>query len=193
MPDRDLGNIALLQVQRDPLKAKGEGYDPTPLLAVAEASIDAMGMSGRHGDGWVLDAHHAAHPRSRGRGVRPLSIGFAGHYAAMAERFGPAELGCGGENIILDTPGRVTGSDLSGAIVIHTVEGEVVVRNAGVAAPCAEFTSFLKGLDRVLPKREQADDVDFLDGGTRGFILDVSGLGTPATIRVGDRVSVRAT
>jgi len=190
MPERVLGTIVRLQVQRGPLKEKGVAYDPSPILSVDEASLDVRGMLGRHEGTWVVDAHHAAHPRARGGGRRPLSIGFAGHYEAMADRFGAAELGCAGENIVLDTAGRVTEADLEGVIVVHTSEGEVSLRNAGVAAPCAEFTSFLKGLDVVVPKRDQQDDVDFLDGGTRGFILDVSHLERPVRVRVGDRVTV---
>lgn len=192
MVERDLGTIVRLQVQRDPLKTKGEGYDPSPLLSVPEASIDPLGMIGRHEDYWVLDAHHSAHPRARGGGNRALSIGFAGHYAAMAERFGAAELGIAGENIILDTPGRVASADLEGTLIIATADGEVALHSRGVAAPCAEFTSFIKGLDIVVGKRDQPDDVEFLDGGTRGFILDASGLDDPVLIRVGDRVSIRS-
>ncbi len=38
---------------------------------------------------------------------------------------------------------------------------------------------------------EQPDDVAFLDDGMRGFILDVSHLERPVTIRLGDSVTVR--
>lgn len=189
--ERDLGTIVRLQVQRDPLKVKGESYDPTGILEVPEASVDAAGMLGRHNGSWVVDTHHAGHPRARAGGRRAVSIGFAGHYAEMEKRFGAADLGCAGENIVLDTDGRVTLEDLSGEIIIHTQGGPVVVSVSQVAAPCAEFTSWIKGLDRVIPKREQTDDIDFLDHGTRGFIVDVSHLTAPVTINVGDRVSVR--
>ncbi len=191
MPEIALGHIVRLQVQRDPVKTKNVGYDPTPILAVEEASLDANGMVGRHGGGWVLDSHHTGHPRVRGRGKRALSIGFVGHYEAMADRFGSIELGIAGENIIVDPPGRITAADLEGEVVIHAADGEVLLRAARVAAPCAEFTSFLKGLDEVVPLRDQQEDVDFLDGGTRGFILAVSHLEKPVVIRVGDRVSAR--
>ena len=191
MPERDLGTIVRLQIQRDPLKVKGVSYDPAGIVAVEEASLDSAGMLGRHNEAWVVDAHHANHPRVRGRGSRALSIGFAGHYDAMAERFGVAPLGCAGENVIVDTVGRVTATDLEGEIIVHTADGEVTLVSAGVAAPCAEFTSWINGLDTVVPKLEQTDDVAFLDGGTRGFILDVARLDKPVTIRVGDRVSVR--
>jgi hypothetical protein len=190
--ERDLGSIVRLQVQRDPLKVKGESYDPAGILQVPEASVDSSGMLGRHDRNWVVDAHHAGHPRARAGGRRALSIGFAGHYAEMEARFGSADLGCAGENIVLDTTGRVTLEDLGGEIVIHSQDGPVVVRASQVAAPCAEFTSWIKGLDSVVPKRDQAEDVEFLDHGTRGFILDVSHLSAPVTINVGDRVTVRS-
>lgn len=192
MPERELGSIVRLQVQRDPLKEKGVAYRPDAILAVEEASLDLQGMVGRHDGAWVVDAHHSAHPRARGGGRRALSMGFAGHYDLMAERFGAADLGCAGENIIVDTAGRITVTDLAGEVVIQTADGEVVVTGARVAAPCAEFTSWIKGLDHVVPKLEQADDIEFLDDGTRGFILDVSHLDRPVTIRVGDRVVVRS-
>jgi MOSC domain-containing protein YiiM len=192
MPERDLGTIVRLQVQRDPLKEKGVSYSPEAILAVEEASLDLQGMLGRHDDRWVVDAHHSAHPRARGGGRRALSIGFTGHYDLMAQRFGASGVGYAGENIIVGADGRTTEADLAGEVVVHTAEGEVVLHNARVAAPCAEFTSWIKGLDSVVPKLEQADDVEFLEHGTRGFILDVSHLERPVTIRVGDRVIVRS-
>jgi MOSC domain-containing protein YiiM len=191
MSERELGRIIRLQVQRDPLKVKGVSYDPSGILAIDEASLDAHGMIGRHADAWVVDAHHAAHPKTCAGGRRALSIGFAGHYEAMASRFGAARLGCAGENIIVDTPGRVTTDDLLGEVVVHAAEGDVILGDARVAAPCAEFTSWIKGLDMVIPKIDQPEDVAFLDNGTRGFILDVSRLDGPVFVRVGDRVSVR--
>ncbi len=191
MTERELGRIILLQVQRDPLKVKGVSYDPSGILAIDEASLDGDGMIGRHAGAWVIDAHHAAHPKTGAGGRRALSIGFAGHYEAMASRFGSARLGCAGENIIVNTPGRLTADDLAGEVVVHAAEGEVILSDARVAAPCAEFTSWIKGLGTVIPKIDQPDDVAFLDGGTRGFILDVSRLDRPVFIRVGDRVSVR--
>lgn len=192
MPERELGTIVRLQVQRDPLKEKGVSYDPSAILTIDEASLDLQGMLGRHDDTWVVDAHHSAHPRARGGGRRALSIGFSGHYDLMAERYGAADLGCAGENLIVGTSGRTTQADLAGEVVVHTADGQVVLRNARVAAPCAEFTSWIKGSDTVIPKLDQADDIEFLEHGTRGFILDVSHLDRPVTIRVGDRVTVRS-
>lgn len=192
MSDRLLGPIVRLQVQRDPLKARGIGYDPTAILAVEEAAIGPLGIVGRHEGAWVLDTHHAAHPRSQAGGRRALSIGFTGHYDRMAGRFGAAPLGCAGENVIVETPGRLALSDLTGALVVRSRDEEFEVRQARVAAPCAEFTSWIKGLDVVVAKHDQPEDVAFLDDGMRGYILEVTHLARPRTVRLGDEVWLRA-
>jgi hypothetical protein len=49
----------------------------------------------------------------------------------------------------------------------------------------------LRGASEVLDRAVLAEDLEFLDGGTRGFILDVSGLPRPMRVRAGDRVVVR--
>jgi len=188
---RLLGPIVRLQVQRDPLKTKGSGYDPAGILALEVAAIGPLGIVGRLQDRWVLDAHHAAHPHSRAGGRRALSIGFTGHYDRMAQRFGEAPLGCAGENLIVATPNRLEASDLSGTLVVRGADGDVELRRARVAAPCAEFTSWIKRLDTVLPAVDQPDDIAFLDDGMRGYILDVAHLPHPMTVRLGDEVWVR--
>lgn len=190
MPERLLGPIVRIQVQRNPLKAKGTGFDPGPILAVDEAVIGPPGLVGRYDGVWVVDAHHAHHPQSRAGGRRPLSIGFTHHYGLMADRFGTAPLGCAGENLIVDTAARVTGEDLSGTVVVRTAGGDIVLGAARVAAPCREFTSFLLGRDDVAPREEIAADLEFLDEGTRGYVLDLSGLDRAAVLRLGDEVFV---
>jgi hypothetical protein len=187
-----LGSIVRLQVQRDPLKSRGTGYDPTPILAVEEAAIGPLGMVGRHDDAWVVDAHHGAHPRSRAGGRRALSIGFTAHYAAMADRFGSAPLGCAGENIIVETDRMMLEEDLEGDLVVTTGGDELRLTGARVATPCLEFTSFLLGRSEVAPRSEIVAEVASLDEGVRGFILEVAHLERPVMIRVGDPVSVRA-
>ena len=191
MPERVLGRIVRIQVQRDPLKAKGQGYDPVPILAVEEAIIGPSGVIGRHHGGWVMDAHHAGHPNSRARGRRALSIGFSGHYDLIAERFGSAPLGCAGENLIVATDRRITLGDLEGVVVVRTADGEVPLGGARVATPCREFTSFMLGRPDVAPREEIADDLDFLDNGMRGYILDMNTLEGAHRVKVGDEVLVR--
>ena len=82
---RPIGEVVRLQLQREPLKAS-DRYQPEYLLSVERAIVGPQGMLGYHDGCWVVDAHHAAHPRSRGGGKRALSVGFTGHYAAMGER-----------------------------------------------------------------------------------------------------------
>lgn len=192
MNERLLGPIVRIQVQRDPLKTRGIGYDPAGILAVNEAAIGPQGIVGRHDQSWVLDTHHAAHPRSQAGGRRALSIGFTGHYDRMAQRFGAAPLGCAGENLIVKTTDRVMPPDLTGVLVVRGASGEFELHRARVAAPCAEFTSWVKRLDVVLSKAEQPEDLAFLDDGMRGYILDVAHLERPMGVRVGDEVFVRS-
>ncbi len=191
MPEHLLGPIVRIQVQRDPLKTRGIGYDPAGIVAVDEAAIGPLGIVGRHQQTWVLDTHHAAHPRSQAGGRRALSIGFTGHYDRMAQRFGAAPVGCAGENLIVETANRVMPADLAGVLVVRGEAGEFELHRARVAAPCAEFTSWIKRLDRVVPKAEQPEDLAFLDDGMRGYILDVAHLERPMAVRVGDEVLVR--
>jgi len=189
MPARLLGPIVRIQVQRNPVKSEGKGYDPGPILAVEEAVIGPPGLIGRHDHAWLVDAHHATHPASRGGGRRALSIGFSEHYARMAERFRSAPLGCAGENLIVETDRRVILADL-GSVVVRTAEGEVPLGGARVAAPCREFTSFLLGRPDVALREEIADDLAFLEDGMRGYILDLKPLEGAHRIRVGDVVVV---
>ena len=168
-----IGHVARLQVQRCPLRRDAR-YDPSPLLPVEAAAISTRGLLGLAGGGWVVDAHHADHPDVRGRGLRPLSVGFSSHYAAMASRFGDVPLGVAGENVVIETERTWTADDLASGVIIETIEGsQLLLESPRPAEPCLEFTSFLLGLpvrahrDQVLP------DLDFLSGGMRGFIVDV--------------------
>lgn len=191
MRERSLGRIVLIQIQRSVLKFKGERYDPAPLLAVSEAAIGPLGITGVHGGAHVMELHHAAHPSQRGGGNRTLSMGFTGHYQLMAARFGEVPVGIGGENLVVAHDGRLFDHDLAGDVVILTGSGEVVLRGARDAAPCREFTSFLLGRDRVADREEIAGELEFLGRGMRGFILDGSALERPMPVHVGDRVVVR--
>jgi hypothetical protein len=189
---RLLGAVVLLQVQRQPLKGSG-GFDPGPILAVEEAWVGPLGLAGRHDGAWVLDAHHAAHPAGRGGGGRPLSMGFAGHYRLMGERFGRVLLGVGGENLVVAAEGRIRLEDLAGEVVVGGADGELVLGGARVAAPCLQFTSFLLGLDRVAERAEVEDEMAFLGEGMRGFVLGAAPATTPQLVRLGDHVWVRPT
>jgi len=182
-----IGRIVRLQVQARSLKEAGT-YDPTPILASPVASIDAGGMLIWNGTGWVVDAHHRLHPRSRGRGRRPLSIGFTGHYRAMSAEFGGVPVGIAGENIIVDGP-ALRLHDLGDGVVIRTRGGrEIILGNPRPAEPCRPFTSFLVGSDEVLPRASITGELAFLSGGRRGFLVTVDPADGPVSVRVGDEV-----
>lgn len=183
-----IGAIVRLQIQKYPIKAKGVGYMPQGILPVPQASVDAWGMIGRYDDTWVIDAHHKAHPASRGGGRRPLSIGFTGHYALMAERFGSAPDGIAGENILVDGPPLCL-DNLGEGLVIETAEGErVALERPRIAAPCVEFTSFMLGLDAVALLAEVEAPLMDLHEGRRGFIVAADHTPKGIGIAVGDTV-----
>jgi hypothetical protein len=181
------GEIVRLQVQRIPIKAKGIAYLPEEILSVERASVDAWGMLGWHEGAWVVDAHNRAHPSRRGGGRRPLSIGFTGHYAAMAERFGNAPVGIAGENIIVDGPALWL-ADLGEGLVVDTSGGEVLLERPRVAAPCAEFTSFMLGLDSVAPVADIENALADLHDGRRGFIVAADHAPQSVELALGDKV-----
>jgi hypothetical protein len=194
MPARgeEIGRIVRLQVQTIPIKRKGEGYLPEEILPVDRATIDAWGMLGWDGDRWVVDAHHKAHPSQRGGGRRPLSIGFTGHYDAMAERFGHAPLGIAGENVIVDGP-AVSLADLGAGVIVVAGDGaELLLERPRVAAPCVEFTSFMLGLDHVAPLAEIEGPLADLHDGRRGFIVAADHTPRPVEVARGDRVYLNA-
>jgi len=182
-----LGEIVRLQVQRIPIKIKGTAYLPDRILPVERASIDAWGMLGWSGDAWVVDAHNKAHPSRRGGGRRPLSIGFTGHYDVMADRFGNAPLGIAGENIIVKGDALWL-DDLGGGVVVETEDGDLLLERPRVAAPCAEFTSFMLGLDGVAPMADVAESLADLHDGRRGFIVAADHQSIPIDVRIGDKV-----
>src|SRR5712692_5078569 len=111
---RELGRIVRLQIQRSSLKT-GEKpqrvYDPSPLLSVDCLAVGPDGVLGHGGGGaWLVDVHHRAHPETKNEdGAHGVSLGFTSHYGAMHDRFGDRiTIGCAGENIIVETAGRVT-------------------------------------------------------------------------------------
>jgi hypothetical protein len=185
-----IGPIVRIQVQAEPLKASGV-YEPGHLVLVERAYLSADGMVGWDGTGWLVDAHHVAHPRSRGRGKRALSIGLTGHYTAIGERFPGAEPGIGGENIIVEGPPLRLPEIERGFLVRRRDGSEIELPAPRVAAPCVEFTSYLLGSNTVLPRDEIRDELAFLAAGTRGHIVDVRHLTTPVVVETGDEVWLR--
>jgi hypothetical protein len=187
---RELGCIARLQVQTEPLK-RGEKpdrtYDPSLIREVDELTVTEHGVLG-HVNGQdepILDAHHRDHPRSRFRGDNGLSLGVLGHYTLLRERFGAHVVdGVAGENVLIDHPGRLTLEDLEGGVRVLSEE-PVVLAPVVVAEPCLEFSRLVLGEEAATTSvREPLQE---LRGGMRGFYLGVQ-LGAGARLRVGDAV-----
>lgn len=185
-----IGRIARLQVHAEPLKQDG-AYVPDPLVSIDRAVVGRDGMLGWDSTGWIVDTHHSAHPRAKGGGKRVLSIGFTGHYEAMADRFESAPVGIAGENIVVDGP-ALTADDIAGGLVVRCADGtDVELRAPKPAVACTGFASYLLDSDEVLGHEAVVDDLAFLSKGTRGFILDVEHLDHPVEIAVGDEVLKR--
>jgi hypothetical protein len=188
----ELGRIVRLQIQRSSLKT-GEKptrtYDPAPLLSVDRLLVGPDGTLGEGPDGaWVVDVHHRAHPRTKNEdGAHGVSLGFSSHYALMRERFGDRiTLGCAGENIIVETMGRITLDDLEHGVALLAADGRALVRLEvlQVAHPCRPFTGWaLGGTVEADVLKEQ---LQFLDGGTRGYYCHGIGAGI---VSIGDRVA----
>lgn len=184
------GVVTRLQIQSGLVKVRGVGYRPDQIVSVAELAIGPRGAFGFDGEQWVVDMHHADHPKGRGGGNRPLSLGTASRYQRMGRRYGDVVTpGVAGENIVVDLPADPP----TGSVVIHTSDhGEVRLPIGKPLAPCIEFTSHLLRRDTPADRESIADDLEFLDGGTRGWAIDPSAIVGHVVVRVGDRVELRS-
>jgi hypothetical protein len=187
-----LGKIVRLQIQRASLKT-GEKpnrvYDPAPLLAVEALTLTPHGAEAHLPDGAVLlDIHNARHPDTKNiENENALSIGFTHHYELMRQQFGEhVPLGCGGENIIVETERRIELSEVVGGLVIRTADGAFVrLENVLVAEPCRPFAGYLLG--RRVDGDTLKASVQFLQAGMRGYYLRLAGE-APAAVRLGEEV-----
>jgi MOSC domain-containing protein YiiM len=120
---------------------------------------------------WIVDVHHRAHPETKNPdGEHGVSVGFTSHYAAMRERFGPRiELGCAGENIVVETDRRLTLDELRGGLAFRSPDGveRTRLQVLDVAHPCRPFTGWALG-GRV-ESEVLKSHLQFLDDGMRGF------------------------
>jgi hypothetical protein len=191
---RPLGRIVRLQIQRSKLKL-GEKpnrvYNPAPLLAVDELTVTPEGALARLADGsMVIDVHHPSHPDTRNlERTNDLSVGFTSHYAAMRAQYGEHLVdGCAGENILIETDGRLSLDDIAGGLVIQPAGGAQPVRLKVVrhAPPCREFSGYAS---RSSEAEAIKAALQFLDQGLRGFYC-AFGNPAPAVLRVGDAVLV---
>src|SRR5256884_9695344 len=189
----ELGGTVRLQIQRPSLKT-GEKptrvYAPMPLLAVDRLALGPDGALGEASDGsWLVDVHHRAHPRTKNEdGAHGVSLGFTSHYALMRERFGARiTVGCAGESIIVETTGRIALEDLDAGVALLAPDGRELVRLDVLQAahPCRPFTGWaLAGTVEAAVLKEQ---LQFLDGGTRGYYCRGVGAGIGS---IGGRVVV---
>lgn len=188
---RELGRIVRLQIQRASLKTGDKParvYSLAPLLAVARLAVGPDGVLGEAPDGsWVVDVHHRAHPLTKNEdGAHGISLGFTAHYRLMRERFGERiSAGCAGENILVETGGRVALGELAGGAACCAPDGRELVRLEvlQVAHPCRPFSGWALG-GRV-ESEVLKDTLQFLDDGLRGFYCQGVGSGI---VSVGDRV-----
>jgi hypothetical protein len=184
-----LGEITALRVHGTRVVQDG-CYDPSSLIEVERASLDPSGVLGWDGKGWVVDVHNRMHPGASDS--RRLSIGFTSHYELMAERFGGVPFGVAGENVLVATDRFVRPEDVAAGLVVRGAGGgEIVFDALEVARPCREFTSYLMQLPYRAKREEIAAELEFLDGGMRGFVTDLDALATPIVIDLGDEVFTR--
>ncbi len=179
--------ITRLQVQTEPLK-RGEKphrwYDATPIRRVDRLHVDETGATGELSGTKMLDAHHAAHPRTRHRGpASGLCIGFTSHYQAMREMFGNHITdGVAGENVLVDVSDRVTLDRLDGA-ALRTSDGAVIpLVEVYVAEPCVEFSRFALGVQPGGGGPSMREPLQQLRAGMRGFLALVA---HPVTLQPG--------
>jgi len=189
----DLGRIVRLQIQRSSLKT-GEKparvYDPAPILAVGRLAVGPDGVLGEAPDGsWLVDVHHRAHPRTKNEdGEHGVSLGFTSHYALLRERLGNRITpGCAGENVLVETEGRISLDRLERGVALFADGGREVVRLdvLQVAHPCRPFSGWALG--GLVETEVLKETLQFLDEGMRGFYCRGVGSGI---VTVGDRVVV---
>lgn len=192
-----IGEIVRLQVQAASLKVgqpPRRRYDLGGLRSVPTIEIDDGGVWGLLANGErVMDVHHRDHPAAKHRPAdgNGISLGFTSHYAAMRERFG-GHLGDGqaAENVLVATDRPWSAAELAGGVAIVTAGGERVrLGRIAVATPCVEFARFaLRFPDDARPDRTVSEALVVLDAGMRGYYAMLDG--SPARVRVGDRVSL---
>jgi hypothetical protein len=96
-------------------------------------------------------------------------------------------VGIAGENIIVDGPPLLL-ADLGDGLIVDAADGELLLEGPRVAAPCAEFTSFMLGMDDVAPVSDIEDALADLHEGRRGFIVAANHASRPVELALGDKV-----
>lgn len=192
---RLLGHITRLQIQLSSLKVGDEPrrrYTTEPIRQVPALDIDEGTITGIIDGERTLDIHSAHHPDSRNRGNgNMLSILFTGHYTLLSRKFGPHVVeGVAGENILIESPGRIALEDIERGLIVERQSGErIELGLVSVAHPCTEFSRYCLD-DLKADPRKVAKTLRYLDNGTRGFYGVVTSH-LPARIETGDRLLAR--
>lgn len=184
-----LGTIIKCQVSAQGL-IQDKRYIDADIVDASELHLGTDGVVGWCDGRAVLNHHHRLNPRmAKWKPKRLLSVGFTGHYAAMADRFGGAEIGCAAENMIVECERIVTEDELAGGLRIQSAEDDSTIdlEPAAVAKPCVPFTKYLlndqdASDETVVPHRA------FLDNGIRGFVLGLNDQTDVAVVRPGDQL-----
>lgn len=193
-----LGKIILCQIHTDRMVRDGV-YEHTLMRKADALWLSPDGVVGMIDGQAVLHAHHRLHPTrqvgatQKHRDFLPhrlLSFGFTSHYAAMADRFGAAPLGCAAEDIIVEYDDVVSLDALQQGVQVRRGDDAIDLIDPAVAKPCVPFTKYLledQGMaeDRVAPHRA------FLDDGMRGFIVGLANHVEPVQIATGDEFWIR--
>lgn len=190
---REIGQVVLLQVQRQPMKVGDVHRVFTPeqsLCQVGDFRLSREGVSAIIEGETVFDAHHARHPRTRHKEVNPVSVGFTSHYQKMQDKYGShMVLGIAGENIVIETDEVVTEDLMEKTIALRNAEGQLtVIKDLFAMPPCEPFSRFcLQQADVEASVMKKS--LQFLHYGTRGFA------GVPeddgeSVVRVGDSLLI---
>lgn len=188
MSQQLLGTIIKCQVSAQGLVRDGR-YVAADIIDADELHLGVDGAVGWCDGRAVLNHHHKLNPRRRTwKPGRLLSVGFTGHYSAMAGRFGAAPIGCAAENIIVDCDRIVTADEVAGGLQVRSADGTSIdLEGAAVAKPCVPFTRFLLQNPEA-EDEEVAPNRAFLDHGMRGFVLGLSNQADTAVVRPGDEL-----
>ena len=184
-----LGTIIKCQVSARGL-IQDKRYNDADIIDASELHLGADGVVGLCDGRAVLNHHHRLNPMARTfKPLRLLSVGFTGHYAAMADRFGGVPVGCAAENIIVECDRIVTEDELAGGIQVHSaIDGSVIdLEPAAVAKPCVPFTKYLLN-DQDADDEAVAPNRAFLENGMRGFVLGLADVADTAVVRPGDQL-----
>ena len=187
----DVGEITLLQIQTEEMTGQG-GYDSSLLIPAEVLRLTPDGVFGLSNGAWIADRHHRYHPAARHwHATETLSFGFTSHYDHMWDLFRQTDLGAGGENAIVVADRMMQLHHIAGGMRIESADGRIELSDPEIAQPCVEFTRYMTARPDA-SALELKSDREKLGNGVRGFVVGMTDPGV-FDVRVGDRLSVRAT